>query len=216
MTTTIVLADDHQLLRSGLKLIIARDPELQVVGEASNGAEALEAIARLQPAIAIMDVTMAGLNGMDASRRALELHPQLRVVALTMHADLANVSRMLLAGARGYVLKDCAGEELLQALYAVREGRYYLSPAVLNLVIRDYIARLPGEGASSAAILSPRERQVLQLIAEGATTKQIALRLATSIKTVETHRKRLMDKLGLDNIAALTKFALREGLTSDG
>lgn len=211
----ILIVDDHQLFRAGLRLVLDQQPDLEVIGEAGSGPSALEAIEKLSPELVLMDVGLPGLDGAETTRQALRRCPGLRIVALSMYAEAFHVSRMLQAGVIGYVLKENAAQDVVDALRAASQNRYFLSAQVLCTVLKDYVHRLPAGGASAAALLSPKERQVLQRIAEGQTTKQIALTLGTSVKTVETHRKRLMDKLNLDSVAALTKFAIREGLIAD-
>ncbi len=220
MTTKILLVDDHQLADhqlfcGDLRLILLRQPDLEVVGEAKDRTEAVELASRLRPDIVVLDIGVADKNGFEAAKSILKASTGTRAIVLSVLSDASSVSRMLQAGALGYVLKDCAEDDLLDALREVSEGKFYLSPAVVGVVLKDYLQRLPVSGSTAASVLSPKEREVLQLIVEGDSTKQIALKLGSSVKTVETHRKRLMDKLGIDSIAVLTKFALREGLTQE-
>ncbi|MEW6220740.1 MAG: response regulator transcription factor, partial [Thermodesulfobacteriota bacterium] len=167
-----------------------------------------------RPEVVVMDVTMPDLNGIEATRRILASCPRTRILALSMHADKRFVTGMLQAGATGYLLKDCAAQELAGAITTVAAGQSYLSPAIAGIIIEDYLGRIPTPEAASFSVLSEREREVLQLIAEGCPTRQIAQRLFVSVKTVETHRRQIMKKLDLHSVADLTKYAVREGLTS--
>ncbi len=214
MNTRILLGDDHTIVRHGLINLLKPHPHLEVVGEAHNGHTTLEMAQRLSPDIVIMDIAMPDLNGIDATRQLTKDHPQVKIIALSMHSGKRFVVEMLKAGARGYLLKDCAFEELVKAIEVVLEGRVYLSPSIADVVVGECV-QPSQEGRSSAfAVLSQREREVLQLMAEGNTTKQIALRLHISAKTVEGHRLRLMEKLKIDSVAQLTKYAISQGLTS--
>lgn len=218
MGIRVVLADDHKIVRDGLKSMLAKQLDIEVVGEAENGREAIQKARELTPDVVVMDIGMPELNGLDAARQLIEQMPGVKVVALSMHSDRRYVSEMLAAGAKGYLLKDSAFDELTRAIRAASEGRTYLSPGVADVVLEDYLRRIGGDGDSAAPPaprgLSSREREVLQLIAEGLSTKQIASHLHLSVKTVETHRRQIMDKLGIFNIAGLIKFAVREGLAS--
>jgi len=210
----ILIADDHAIVRDGLRRLLEADAFAEVVAEVGDGREAIRVARELRPDVVLMDVAMPESNGAEATRRILEDNPEIRVIALSMHTDRQYVSRMLQAGASGYVLKEGAFEELAEAVRCVRRGEAYLSPKIAGAVVRDYrekAALLDGQEAES---LSPREREVLQLLAEGRSTKDIAATLHLSVKTVETHRKRMMDKLSLTSVAELTKFAIRQGLTS--
>lgn len=211
----VLLADDHRLFRDGLRPLLHREPGVEVVGEAGDGHEALRLVAQLRPDLVLLDVTMPGLNGLETARALTEAHPGVRVVMLTMHADRRFVVEALRAGAVGYVLKEAGFTELLQAMRTVMTGRIALSPQVADLVIADYAAqaRLAPEGATP---LSSREREVLQAMAEGLSTKEIAFQLGVSVKTVEAHRKAIMDRLDLHSVAELTKYAIRTGLTTLG
>ena len=214
MTIKILLADDHQIVREGLNAILAKHPDLKVVGEAADGRTAVRLARDLAPDVVIIDIGMPDLNGIEATRQIVAEVPGVKVIALSMHADKQFVSGMLKAGAAGYLLKYCASEELLQAIQTVRANRVYLSPDLVGLVVEDYVQQLEGRDASAFKVLTPREREVLQLLAEGRTTREIAARLHVSVKTVEVHRKQMMDKLGLQSLAELIKYAIREGLTS--
>lgn len=215
MKTRIILADDHKVMRAGLRNLISQEPDLEVVAEASTGREAVELCHKHEPDLVLMDIAMPELNGIEACRQVRAELPRVRVLALSMHADKQYAAGMLGAGASGYLLKDCAYDELVEAIRTVASGRTYLSPEITGVVLRDYVDRLSGAEADSAfSVLTDREREVLQLVAEGHTTKQIAEKLYVSVKTVESHRQNIMDKLEIRTIAELTKYAIREGLTS--
>jgi len=213
LSARILIADDHKIFREGLRTLLSNQPGVVVVGEADNGRSTVVMTAELQPDVVIMDVAMPELNGVDATRRIVAEYPETKVLALSMHADRRFVTRMLTAGAHGYLLKDCAFEELTLAIQTVLADDVYLSPGVAGVVVRAMQSRAV-EPSSQAPELTPREREVLQLVAEGRTTRDIAHRLHVSVKTIETHRKQIMDKLELRSVAELTKYAVREGLTS--
>ncbi len=210
--TRVLLADDHKILRQGLRTLLEQEKDIQVVGEADNGRSSIKLTGELAPDVVIMDVAMPDLNGIDATRRITEAEPRTRVLALSMHSDGRYVKGMLQAGARGYILKDCAAEELTHAIRTVMAGQIYVSPGVTGAIVNDYVRQL--SATDGPATLTHREREVLQLLAEGGSTASIAAGLHLSVKTIETHRKRIMDKLGLRSIAELTKYAIREGITS--
>ncbi len=218
MSIRIVLVDDHKIVRDGLKSMLAKQLDIEVVGEADDGREATTLVEDLKPDVVIMDIGMKGLNGIDATRRIIESTPDTRVIALSMHSDRRYVSEMLAAGASGYLLKDSAFGDLAEAIRVVAEGRTFLSRDVADVVYEDYIRRVAGQDGDEAGgrgrLLSPREREVLQLIAEGLSTKEIARELHLSVKTVESHRRQIMEKLKIFNIAGLIKYAVREGLAS--
>ena len=216
MKRRIVLADDHQLMRAGLRSLLAREPHLEVVGEASDGREAVELVTQSGPDLVIMDIGMPNLNGIEATRQIRETVPRTRVIALSMHANAQFVGRMLEAGASGYLLKDAAFEELVEAVRSVLAGQTYLSRAITGVVVGDYVRRLASSPYVEAPQLTPREREIGQLLAEGRVTKEIAYSLNISVKTVETHRQHIMKKLKIGSIAELTKYAIREGLTELG
>lgn len=213
MTIRILLADDHQIVRQGLKSLIEQQPDMELVGEASGGLEAVRLAAELRPRVVIMDLSMPGLNGAEAIRRILEDNPLTRVLVLSMHSDRRFVASALGAGASAYLLKDCAFEDLTQAIRAVIGGQTYLTPRIAGVVLEEYRQRLR-ERPAPMDLLTPREREVLQLLAEGHGTKAIAAALDVSVKTIETHRENIMRKLDLHSIADLTKYAVKEGLTS--
>ena len=211
--TRILLVDDHRLFRSGLNSLLARQPNIKIVGEAEDGVSAVRMALELAPDIVLMDISMPKLNGIEATRQILSQNGAARVIVLSMHADRRFVIEALKAGARGYLLKDSAIEEVLNAVGAIASNQVYLSRRITNIVVEDYILMAGNAGPTVYTMLSAREREVLQLVAEGKNTKEIASHLNVSVKTVETHRKQVMDKLGLHTIAELTKYAIREGLT---
>ena len=214
MSIRIIIADDHTIVRHGLVKLLQQDGDMEVVAEASNGISAVQLARDLSPEVVVMDVGMPDLNGIGATEQILRDNGDIRILALSMHSGKKFVASMLKAGAAGYLLKDCALEELVQAIRTIIEGKIYLSPAIADVVVTNYV-RTTDEGEPSAfTVLSRREREVLQLMAEGNTTKQIALYLHISPKTVEGHRLRIMSKLEIDNVAQLTKYAIQEGLTS--
>lgn len=217
----VVIADDHSIVRDGLRAMLAKVDDIEVVGEAEDGRAAVEAVRQLTPDIVVMDIGMSGLNGIEATRRIVDAGSETRIVALSMHSDRQYVSEMLKAGASGYLLKDSAFDELVVALRAVSRGEVYLARAVAGVVVDDYVHHLSGGGApaqggaaGACRALSPREAEVLGLTAEGRNTKEIAAALSLSVKTVETHRRQIMDKLGIYNVAGLVKYALRHGIAS--
>jgi len=210
----ILLADDHRIVREGLRSLLERQPEVEVVAEADDGDRALELAGETRPDVILMDVAMPGLNGVEATRRLRESSPGSRVVALSMHSDRRFVMGMLRAGAAGYLLKDSAFEELADAIRAVAAGQTYLSPRIAEIVVRTAVRQGDEPKPGLLVALTRREREVLQLVAEGRSTKEIGGLLRVSVKTIETHRKRIMEKLHLRTVAELTKFAIREGLTS--
>jgi DNA-binding NarL/FixJ family response regulator len=210
----ILLADDHQILRQGLAALLAKESDMQVVGEASDGRTAVALAKQLKPQIVVMDVAMPDLNGIDATRQILAEMPQTKIIALSMHSDKRFVVGMLKAGAAGYLLKHCALEELVNAIRVVISNRTYLSPDIAGKVVEDFLLQSKTKDTSAFGVLTTREREVLQLYAEGKITRQIAELLHLSIKTVESHRKQLMEKLGFQSFAELIKYAIREGLTS--
>ena len=214
MKITILLADDHQVVREGLRRLLADEADMEVVGEAADGRSAQDLARQLSPHVVVMDVSMPGCNGISATRSLRQLPVPPLVVILSMHADTRYVTESLQAGATGYVLKDAAFDELARAIRAVCAKGVYLSPGITRAVTEDIRATPGGPVAATLASITPREREVLQLLAEGQSTKQVALTLGISGKTVETHRRRIMERLRLDSLASLTKFAIREGLTT--
>jgi DNA-binding NarL/FixJ family response regulator len=207
----VLLADDHALVRAGIRALVQNIEGVEVVGEAVDGREALSAIKRHQPDLVLMDISMAGLNGLEAASRVARDFPTVRVIILSAHANEEYVCQALRAGASGYLLKDAGTSELDLAIKAVARGETYLSPGVSKHVIADYLRRTGGE-SGALELLTPRQREILQLIAEGQTTKQIANTLHISVKTVETHRTQLMERLDIHDVAGLVRFAVRMGL----
>jgi len=211
--TRVLLADDHRLMRSGLRLVIERHPEFSVVGEADDGRQAVAMAESLKPDAIVMDIGMPNLNGIEAARQIAGLHPEIAIVMLSMHSDEGYVLRALKAGARGYLLKDSAEEDLTRAIEAVRDGKSFFSPAVSKVLLQDYMRKLQRAGAEdSYDLLSGREREILQLVAEGKSSKEIAGLLNLSTYTVETHRSNIMQKLNLKGIPELILYAVRKGL----
>lgn len=214
MSTRIILADDHKIIRDGLRSLIEKEEGLEIAAEAENGRIAVDKAVTLSPHVVIMDIAMPDLNGMEATRQIIAAVPHCKVIALSMHADKLYIMEMLKAGASGYMLKDCAYEELVLAIHTVLKNRTYLSPAVAETVIDAYRLQLQQDKESAFSILTSREREVLQLLAEGSSTGHMATELHLSVKTIETHRQNIMAKLNINNVALLTKYAIREGLTS--
>lgn len=204
----VLLADDHAVVRRGFRMLLSAQPDIEVVGEASNGREAAEMAAALQPEIVIMDVSMPELNGIEATRRITRDSPRVRVLALSMQKDAVYVREILRAGARGYLLKDSGERDLLAAVRGLAQGQGYLSPEVSEAVLDDYRKHV----TNPIDLLSSREREVLQMIAESKTNKEIATALSLSVYTVEAHRGRIMEKLNLHSIGELVRFAMRNGL----
>jgi DNA-binding NarL/FixJ family response regulator len=213
MSIKILIADDHKMVREGLKTLLDKQVGMKVVGEASNGIQAVRLALELNPEVVIMDITMPDLNGIEATRRINAKKPGIKVIALSMHSDRRFMEEVLKNGASGYLLKDSAFDELAVAIRTVSKNQTYLSSQLADLVLKDYVSQLSRREPNAYSKLTPREREVLQMLAEGHTTKQVSIRLHVSIKTVETHRKQLMDKLDIHSIAGLTKYAIREGIT---
>ncbi len=214
MSTRILLVDDHRLMLEGLRSLLEKERGLEVVGEAQDGRTAMKLANELKPDVVIMDVVMPGLNGIEATRHILAEQPRPKVIALSMYSYKRYVADMFRAGVSAYVLKDCALKELVAAIRAVCRGETYLTPTIARIVLDDYVNRLTTQDSSELSVLSAREREVLQLLAEGRNTKEIADCLNVSTKTVETHRRQIMERLGIYSIAELTKFAIRAGLTA--
>jgi DNA-binding NarL/FixJ family response regulator len=209
----ILLADDHQMMRDGLRAILTREGDLEVVAEAADGRAAVELCGAVRPDVVVMDISMRGLNGIEATRQVLSRHPRVRVVCLSTNIDSRYVEAMFQAGALAYVVKSAAADELVRALRAAVRGERYLSPTVARAVID---ASFHGERSQRPRgdELTPREREVLQLLAEGLGSKQIADQLDVAVSTIESHRKQIMARLELRSVAELTKYAIRAGLTS--
>lgn len=211
----ILLADDHAVVRSGLRALLQQQDGLQVVGEASDGREAVALVENLQPDVVVMDLTMPNLNGVEAARQITSKFPQMAVVILSMHSDEAYVLRALKAGARGYLLKEAAEADLISAIRAVQQGKAFFSPAVSKVLVQDYIRQLQDRDIEdSYELLTPRERELLQLFAEGKSNKDVANMLNLSVYTVETHRGNMMEKLGLHTVPELILYAVRKGVIS--
>ncbi|MEA1963612.1 MAG: response regulator transcription factor [Candidatus Aerophobetes bacterium] len=213
MSIRILLTDDHRLVRESLRSLLEKEPGVKIVGEAEDGQTAVRLARELNPDVIVMNITMSHLNGIEATRQIVTEIPGVKVLGLSMHSDKRFVVGILRAGATGYLLKDCAFEELARAIRCVAAHQTYLSPKIANIVRKEYLSRFPENDFSVFSVLTAGERQVLQLLAEGKTTRYIASHLGVSVKTVETYRQHLMDKLGFHNIAELTKYAIREGLT---
>jgi two-component system, NarL family, response regulator NreC len=214
MSMRILLADDHKIIREGLRALLQKQSDMEVVEEVQDGISAVRVSEKLRPDIVIMDIGMPDLNGIEATRQILTRTSGIKVIALSMHSDKRFVVEMLKAGASGYLLKDCAFEELVGAIRTVSTGHIYLSQRVTGVVVDEYLRNPSKSNSTAYSLLSAREREVLQLLAEGNTTKKIAFLLNISIKTAEAHRKQIMKKLGLTSIAELTKYAIKEGITS--
>jgi DNA-binding NarL/FixJ family response regulator len=213
MQMTILLADDHEIIRNGLRSLIEKERGLEVIGEAANGRMAIHLARQLKPDVVVMDIGMPDLNGIEATRQITTEVPGVKVLALSMHTDRRFVTGMLKAGASGYMLKDGAFEELIQAIHVLASNRIYISPGIASVLLDDL--RHPSQDKGPALpLLTAKEREVLQLVAEGKSTKEIASQLNVSVKTAETHRQHIMEKLDIHSVAELTKYAVREGLTS--
>lgn len=204
----ILIADDHTLVRAGLTSLIARLPEMEVVAEAADGRQALRLVRDLQPDLVLMDIAMPGLNGLEAAERIHNIHPQTKIIILSMHASEEYVAQALKAGASGYLLKDAATAELEMALKSVSMGQFYLSPAISRQVVDNFLRG----GPTGLDLLTPRQREILQLIAEGKGTREIADTLHLSVKTVETHRAQLMERLDIHDVVGLVRYAMKKGL----
>jgi DNA-binding NarL/FixJ family response regulator len=213
MTIRVLLADDHKIVREGLRSLLEKEPDFDVIAMADNGRIAVQLAGKLMPDVAVIDIAMPEMNGIEATRRILCDNPEIKILTLSMHSARRFVTEALAAGAKGYLLKDCASEELVRAIRIVAANETYLSPKVAEMIVKDYMKRLPESMLPADSLLSTREREVLQLIAEGRFTKEIAFTLAISVKTAETHRQQIMKKLNLHSVAELTRYAIREGLT---
>lgn len=214
MSIRIMIADDHEIVRNGLRSLIDKELDMEVIAEADNGRNAVRIALELAPDVVIMDIAMPELNGIEAARQIIAALPRIKVIALSMHADKRYVMEMLKAGASGYILKDNAYEELARAIRTALKNHTYLSPQITETVIGDYVQFALTANDSAFSLLSAREREVLQLLAEGNSTAQIAECLGISVKTVETYRQHIIEKLDIRSVAELTKYAIREGLTS--
>jgi two-component system response regulator NreC len=213
--TRIVLADDHKLMRSGLRVLLEQQPDLTVVGEASDGREAVALVASQRPDVLVMDIGMPSLNGIEAAAQITQSNPEAAIVMLSMHSDESYVLRALKAGAKGYLLKDSAEADLIRAVRAVAEGKSFFSPAVSKVLLDDYVRKLKRSGTEDPYdLLTPREREVLQLVAEGKSNKEVAQLLNLSVYTVETHRSNIVEKLNLHGVPELILYAVRKGIIS--
>jgi DNA-binding NarL/FixJ family response regulator len=207
MSIKILLADDHTILRHGLSRLFQQQEDICVIGQANDGHEVVSMVRQLSPDIVIMDIAMPQLNGIEATRKITAEFPKVKVIGLSMHTSDKYIREMFRAGASGYLLKNCPFEELVEAIKAVAEGKTFISPSIGDTIIKQYT------GQPVISVLSQREREVLQLVAEGKTTKHIGMQLYISPKTVEVHRLNIMNKLDIDNVAQLTKYAVQQGLT---
>jgi RNA polymerase sigma factor (sigma-70 family) len=213
MNIKIVLADDHAVLRHGLSKSFQNEEDMEVIAQAKDGHSTVELVRELSPDVVIMDIGMPDLNGIEATRQITKDFPRTKVIALSMHSGKNFIIEMFKAGASGYLLKDCEFDELVKAIRVVVANKTYISPSISDVVVENYMRNFPERKDSAFSILTKREREVLQLLTEGKTTKQIAKRLHISTKTVEVHRLNMMSKLKIDSIAQLTKYAIQEGLT---
>jgi len=214
MSVTVFLADDHAVVRDGLRFLLEAQPDIRVIGDAANGREAVRRVTQLCPDVVILDIAMPELNGIEAARKIARDCLSTQVIILSMHSTTEHVFRALQAGARGYLLKESAGIEVVNAVRAVHAGHRYLSQRLSDRLVDDYVRqRQAGEAKSPLTRLSPREREVLQLVVEGKSSAEIAAILSLSLKTVETYRSRLMHKLGISDLPSLVKFAIQHGLT---
>jgi len=214
MSIRIILVDDHAITREGLRSLIEKQADMEVIGDAKDGRKAVELVRELSPDVVITDISMPNLNGVDATRQIVRDFPKIKVVALSIHSNRAFVADMLKAGASGYVLKECTFDELVDAIRTVIDGGVYLSPKVASIVVSDYIKHSAGAAELPLGSLTEREREILQLIGEGKNTKQIALQLHVSTKTIEADRRKIMQKLDAHSIAELVKIAISGGLAS--
>jgi DNA-binding NarL/FixJ family response regulator len=210
----ILLADDHKIVRTGLRELLEKQPNLEVVGEAEDGRTAVQLSKTLSPDVVIMDISMHDLNGIEATRQITSNSPHVKVLILSLHSSQRFMTDVFKAGASGYLLKDCDLSEVFDAIRAVIANETYICPQIATVLRNDYLQRILQAEASTVSTLTPREREVLQLMAEGKSTKEIAFSFNLSVKTVEAHRQRIMEKLNIHSIAELTKYAIREGLTS--
>ena len=211
----ILLADDHNIMRRGLRLLLERQPGFEVVGEAADGRQAVERAEATKPDVVVLDIAMPNMGGIEAAQRISALLPQTAIVILSMHSDEGYVLRALKAGAKGYVLKDSAENDLIEAIKAVGEGKAFFSPEISNILVEDYVREMRKRGAEdSYELLTPREREILQMLAGGKSNKDIATVLNLSLYTVETHRRNLQDKLNLHSLAELILYAVRKGIIS--
>lgn len=213
MKTRLLIADDHKIVRDGLRSLLEKQPDMDVVGEAKTGREAVRMAREKKPDVLIMDISMPDINGIEAAKKILAVQPGIRIIALSMHSEPVLVREMIQAGAHAFLLKECAFDELIAAVKSVLKNQTAMSKKIADIVIHDYVRQAHAAAPDPKPGLSDREMEVLQMVAEGLPTKAMAHRLGLSIKTVETHRQQIMKKLDLHSVAALTKYAIREGLT---
>ena len=212
MPIRVYLADDHEVVRAGLRYLLQAQSDIAVVGDAANGRQTVQEVLQLQPDVVIMDIGMPALNGIEATRRISQANPSIRIIMLSIHSNIEDILRSLKAGARGYLLKESAGQEVVEAVRAVFAGHRFLSQQITELMVEHNIEEQSGNPADPLEFLSPREREILQLVAEGKTSLAIGQILYLSAKTVETYRSRLMDKLKIHDLPGLIKFAIQQGL----
>lgn len=214
MSIRVLLADDHKIVREGFRKLLDQEVGIEVIGEADTGRRTVELAQELAPDVIVMDITMPDLNGIDATHQIRKKVPNVRVLCLSMHSDKRFVLAVLRAGASGYLLKDCPFEELARAIHTVARNEVYLSTQIAHYVVDESITHTKDKKSAAYTVLTPREREIVQLIAEGKNTKTIAFDLGISVKTVEAHRRQIMKKLNMHSIAELTKYAINEGLTT--
>ena len=214
MSIRIVIADENRIIRKGIKALLTPEADMEVIGEAKTGQESLHLAKKLAPDVVIIDISLPDMNGIDATARMVSEMPSTRVMALSKHKSENSILNMFKAGASGYILKDCSLEELTDGIRAVADGNKYLCQRITGVVISDYLRRCSSSDNGNVSPLSKREREVLRLLSEGESSKDIAAKLEISTKTIETHRRRITSKLGIKGIAGLTKYAIREGITS--
>ena len=214
MAIRIELADEHEITRKGLRSLLEKETDLEVVGEANDGQLALDLVKSLKPEIVITDITMPKINGIEATRAITSEYPDTKVIALSIHSEWLFVSEMLSAGASAYLLKESSFQELVNAIRTVQKGGMYLCPKLMKTVIKDYADQVLNSNTSRLPKLTKREREILRLLTDGYSTKEIAHMLRLSVKTVHTHRQKIMDKLNIDNVVGLVKFAIRCGITT--
>jgi DNA-binding NarL/FixJ family response regulator len=213
----VLLADDHHLVRAGIRALLESLPDVEIVAEAGDGQEALQALVRTKPDIALVDISMPGLNGLELAARAAREVPETRLVILSVHGDASHVAQALRAGARGYLVKDAAADEIPVLIRSVMRGETYLSPGISRHVVDGFLGRAAPSGSErpdASELLTPRQREILQLVAEGRSTKEVAQLLELSVKTVETHRAQIMERLDIHDLAGLVRYAVRAGLVS--
>lgn len=214
MSIKILIADDHSIVRQGLRDLLDKKTDMEVIAESGSGLETIRLASDLKPDVILMDVTMPDMNGIEATRQIISRLPYVKIVALSMHGDKLFVERMFRAGAKGYLTKDCNIEELTEAIHKVIDNKTYISSGIAGAVLEGYLFGKASEDSSVFSILTNREREVLQLLTEGKTARDVADSFCVSVKTIETHRRKIMRKLGIKSIAELTKYAIREGVTA--